>query len=155
LFFKNKFVAAQPVDEALGVIQPVHGKDHLLPDAFLAQFLHPQRRFPSTISRPAKAVEFHAHRKRVHLHHAVAQRQTAEMVFIAGRAQHRGQKIPDIIVRVKTDQAGAEQPLNDFLAPRRGSMRKISQDGNGMCRKNPMGISGNFSRTSFGSSIRW
>ena len=90
-----------------------------------------------------ETVELHAHRKRVHFHHAVAQRQAAELVFKTGRAQHRGQKIPHIIVRVKTDQARTEQTLDDFLAPRArqhpenfpGRKRDVQEKSDGHFRK--------------------
>ena len=42
IIFQKHFIAAQPVNEALRVIQPVHGKNHLLPDTLLTQFRHVQ-----------------------------------------------------------------------------------------------------------------
>ena len=39
------------------------------------------------------------------------------MVFVTDRAQHRGEKIADKIVRVKADDTGTEQAFDDLLAP--------------------------------------
>ncbi len=113
---EKQIVTVQAVEDAFGVIEPVHGKYDLLPLELLAQLRHAAFRFRRR-GALGEAREINAHGKSIHFDHAVAQGQIAQMVLITRRAQDRREEIARIIVRMKSNQAGPKQSFNDLRPP--------------------------------------
>src|SRR5690606_29200567 len=70
-----------------------------------------------------------SHRKGIHLNNAMTEVHLVEVDVLAKDPVHRIQKMPLIIIGVKTNEVGTEHSFQDLLPPGKGSENLIGREG--------------------------
>src|SRR5688572_5043090 len=109
-------VAAQPLEQPLGVVEPIHRQD----DARAAQLvsdLPAAGLYDLALGGALEALDLDAQREGVGAPDLVALGDAAEAMIATDGAQHTLQEVLGVFVDVKADQVGAEHALEQLLLP--------------------------------------
>ena len=139
--------------QSLGVIEAVHPQDQLAPATLLPHGLRlGQHRFP--VGQPAEFGGIDADGEDSHEDLPFLEGQHLSLGFHAQNQRDGPREMAQVGEGVESDQIGSQDALQHLAAPGEGS-GKTSEEGKGMCRKNPILAWGIRRRSMAGTRVSW
>ena len=128
VFFQKELKGVQAFGNPLGVVQAVHGEDHLpVPNTPLEAL---DFGFDlGELGGPGELEEVYAYGKGVHLHQAFPGSDEAQAVVVAQDAPHTAEEVANVVVGVESHQVGSQESFQDLFPP--GQEAKELEGGKG------------------------